>query len=194
MSKKINGKSEKDQEILRWVYDPIADEVILYDIFPLFQKDKLKGRDWAIAEGLLKNFFLALCDSLEISEPDVKYSSLGFPSEPTVVRYNTFDNTIYINKEYERNFCELVFGIASALRLAWQDEKISSWLSSLKRKSEISLEEFIFQESMIDAIAYACLVIELIFDMEVCPSSLGFSLDAINERKEYIYNEMLLEE
>lgn len=194
MSKKTNRKSEKDQEILRWVYDPITNEVILYDIFPLFQKDKLKGRDWAIAEILLKNFFLALCDNLDIPEPDVRYSSSGFPAEPTVVRYDAYDDIIYINKEYERHFGDLVFGIAGALRCAWQEHNIISWFSGFKRGPETSIEEFFSQKSMIDSIAYACFAIEQAFDIELQPSSLGFSLDAINERKEYIYKEMLLKE
>lgn len=195
MSKKINGKSKKDQEVLRWVYDPIADEVILYDICPLFQKGKkLKGRDWAIAEGLLKTFFCDICDSLDIPEPDVKYSSSGFPSETTIAEYNIYDDTVYINKKFERNFCDLLFGIAGALRLAWQMKRDSSWLSSFKYRSETSLEKYNFQEPVIDATAYACAVIGLIFDMKVMIPFSGSLLDAINERKEFIYKEMLLEE
>ena len=194
MSKKINGKSKKDQEVLRWVYDPSIDEVILYDIFPLFQKDKLKGRDWAIAEGLLKIFFYDICSSLDIPVPNVKYSSSGFPSETSVTKYTIHDNTIYINKKYERNFGELVYGIASSLRYAWQVKRHSSLISKLKHRAKISREEFEFPEPTTDATAYAYAVIELIFEIEMEPPFSGSMLDAFNGRKEFIYQEMLLEE
>ena len=195
MSKKINGKTKKDQEILRWVYDPIADDVILYNIYPLFQKGKkLEGRDWAIAEELLKLFVYDICDSLDIPVPNVKYSSSGFPSETTVAKYNMYDNTIYINKRFERIFGDLVFGFAGALRIAWQEKRHSSLVSKLKHRAKISLEEFDFPEPIIDATAYACVAIELCFEIEVEPSFSGSMLDAVIERKEFIYQEMLLEE
>lgn len=67
-----------------------------------------------------EDFFSSVCSLLDIHEPDVEYSSKGFPSKTMAAMYLDNDDTIYINKNPDISLGCKLFGIASALRAAWQ--------------------------------------------------------------------------
>ncbi len=190
--KKVNTKSTVNQEMWRQVYDPVAGKKVMYNIYPLLmQSQDLKGKKRIIAKYMEEDFFSSVCSLLDIHEPDVEYSSKGFPSKTMAADYSYNDDTIYINKNPDISFGCKLFGIASALRAAWQYKTNPSYHTYLKSRFQTGLEEYNRQKPVVDMAAFGCIATELLSGFELLLPFSDSLMEAIKKRKELVYKELI---
>lgn len=190
--KKENTKSTVNQELWRQVYDPIAGKKVMYNIYPLMmQSQNLKGKKRIIAKYMEEDLFSSVCSLLDIHEPDVEYSSKGFPSKTMAAMYSFNDDTIYVNKNPDISFGCKLLGIASTLRVAWQYKRNPSYYTYIKPRSRAGIEEYNRQKPIVDMTAFGCIALSLLFGYDPILPLSDSLIDAIKKRKELIYKELI---
>lgn len=187
--KKVNAKSNVNQEIWKQVYDPVAGKKVMCNIYPLLQGRSLKGRDRDIAESMTVVFIFCVCDYLGLYKPNVEFYSTGFPSKDTEALYSDNDRTFRINRNYDGTLAEKLYGIAYKLRLMQMNGTDPSWLSGCKQVDEIGLEEYLLQKPIADAIAFATFIIDLCFEFEIVVPYPDSVRDAVSKREELFWQE-----
>ena len=106
----------------------------------------------------MEEFFLEICDMLDIRPPKISYDTSHFQSDTMMAQVDSSGHTIYINKCEKVNPDQL-FAIAHELRHIWQMKDRERYLSDYKSVDQCSsFEEYNLQIAELDANAFAGLV------------------------------------
>lgn len=191
MRKKLSEKSMKKQEVLIRLYNPYEDKEIITDVYPLLTDSSLRGMDLMHAEWLIEDFSYFVCFLLDITEPDIEYSVSEFPTETTIAQYSPQDYTVYINQNFAGNLLMKLYGIAGAIRHAWQEHTHPDWKLDYKERTETGLEEYNLQKTETDALAFAHVSMSLFFNAVPAFPMSDSLRDAVNKQIELVFEELV---
>lgn len=113
----------------------------------------------------LKNLINIICNQLGIGVPEVSYDTSKFLTDTMRALYVPEDNTIYIKQGDDP---DTIFSIIHELRHKWQYVfYFKKYFKKYKTADKLSLVEYNMQPAELDAHAYAALMMEELYGLEI---------------------------